>query len=380
MSVPFVDMKRLHGALRGELMDAFARVVDSGGYVQGNEVARLEREFAGGYGARRALAVSNGTAALHLALRACDIGPGDEVVTVSNTFIATAEAISVCGATPVFADIDADGFNIDPKDIEHRITVRTKAIIAVHLYGRMAPMAALREVADRHGLRLIEDACQAHGAMMDGAKAGAIGDVGCLSFYPTKNLGTVGEGGMVLTQDPELSTRMAQLRDHGQAGRHHHVEPGFNYRMPELQAAALRTFLPYLSRWNAGRIRAARTYDRLLERSDVVRPHPGEPGSHVYHLYVVRSAEREALKLHLKARGVSTAVHYPTPVHLQPAYINSDGGPGSLPRTEEAVSEVLSLPMHPLLSESEVREVCGAIRSFRAPTRSPQPALTGVAR
>ncbi len=379
MSVPFVDMKRLHGDLRGELMDALARVIDSGGYVQGAEVARLEREFAGSYGVRRALAVSSGTSALHLALKACDVGPGDEVITVANTFIATAEAISLCAATPVFADIEEGGFNIDPQDIEHRITERTKAIIAVHLFGQVAPMAELREIADRYGLRLIEDACQAHGATVGGAKAGSIGDFGCLSFYPTKNLGTVGEGGMVLTQDPELAARVEQLRDHGQAGRHNHIEPGYNYRMPELQAAALQTFLPHLSRWNAGRIRAARNYDRLLDSSDVSRPVAGEPGSHVYHLYVIRSSQRDLLKHHLEARGVSTAIHYPVPIHLQPAYADCGDGPGSLPRTEAAVSEILSLPMHPMLTESEIREVCGAIRSFRPSQEMSPQTLVGVA-
>lgn len=372
MSVPFVDINRLHSSLRYELMVAFARVVDSGGYVQGAEVHALEDEFADSYGPSRALAVNSGTSALHLALKACGVGPGDEVITTANTFIATAEAISLCGATPVFADIAPGGFNIDPLDVERRVTSRTKAVIAVHLYGHIAPMAALQRIANEHNLKLIEDACQAHGAVQDGRAAGTIGDIGCLSFYPTKNLGTVGEGGMVLTDDPSLAAKMTELRDHGQVSRHHHVEPGFNYRMPELQAAALRTFLPHLRFWNDGRVRAARMYDRLLAGSAVVHPAQGGAGEHVYHLYVIRAEDRAGLKEHLDAKGIATAVHYPTPIHLQPAYADAGSGPGSLPQTEEAVSQILSLPMHPHLTESEIVQVCEAIRSFR-PAQTPQP-------
>ena len=364
MSVPFVDINRLHGDLRYELMVAFARVVDSGGYVQGTEVRAFEKESSKSYGCDNALAVSSGTSALHLALRACDIGPGDEVITVANTFIATVEAISLCGATPVFADIAPDSFNIDPADVERRITPRTKAIIAVHLYGEVAPMAELRAIATKHDLRLIEDACQAHGAVQDGKMAGTIGDIGCLSFYPTKNLGTVGEGGMVLTNDSKLAKRVSQLRDHGQESRHLHLEPGFNYRMPELQAAALRVFLPHLRSWNAGRVRAARMYERLLEGGPVQHPRAGSPNSHVYHLYVVRAPERDALKRHLDEKGIATAIHYPTPIHLQPAYAHAGSGPGSLPNTEAAVSEILSLPMHPGLTDAEVIQVCEAVRNF----------------
>lgn len=363
MSVPFVDIRRLHEDTRAQLLDAFARVVDSGGYVQGVEVEAFEREFAQSYGARHALAVNNGTAALHLALVAAGVKAGDEVITVANTFIATAEAITLAGATPVFADIDPGSFTIDPADVERRITPRTSAIIAVHLYGRMARMDALCAIARRHRLALIEDACQAHGATFEGRPAGTIGDVGCLSFYPTKNLGTVGEGGMVLTADPAIAARVASLRDHGQTTRYHHAEPGYNYRLPELQAAALRVFLPKLGEWNARRIATAGQYRRGLRGSSVRTPESGPPGSHVYHLYVVRSRERDRLKARLADASIGAAIHYPIPIHLQPAYGSESMGPGSLPHTEAAAAEILSLPMHPQITSEEIEAVCNAIHA-----------------
>ncbi|GAB4334432.1 MAG: DegT/DnrJ/EryC1/StrS family aminotransferase [Dehalococcoidia bacterium] len=370
MNVPFVDLQRLHGALRDDLLAAFARVLDSGGYVQGRETAAFEEEFAAALGVEHALTVNSGTAALHLALLACGVGPGHEVITVANTFIATAEAITMVGATPVFADIDPASLTIDPADVERRITTRTRAIIAVHLYGRTAHMAALSAIARRHGLRLIEDACQAHGATNHGRVAGTIGDAGVFSFYPTKNLGTVGEGGMLVTRDPVVARRAARLRDHGQEGRHHHVVPGFNYRISELQAAALRVFLPHLAAWNAARVDAARRYDARLAGSSIATPDPGPAGEHVYHLYVVRSPRRDALRIHLATRGVATAIHYPTPIHLQPAYAAAENRPGSLPHTEAAVREILSLPMHPGITPGEIDAVCEAVHEFEAGAHS----------
>ena len=364
MSVPFVDMARLHAETRDEMLAAFARVLDSGAFVQGHEVEAFEREFASRSGAGHALAVSNGTAALHLALLACGIGSGDEVITVANTFIATAEAISMTGATPVFADIDPETMNIDPAQLLLRVTPRTRAVIAVHLYGRLAPMAELRAICDRHGLKLIEDACQAHGAMLDGRHAGTIGDAGCLSFYPTKNLGTVGEGGMLLTDDPAIATRVASLRNHGQTGKHVHVEPGYNYRMPELQAAALRVLLPHLEQWNVARIAAADAYRQALSDTSVTTPAASAEGGHVFHLYVVRTRRRAGLQRFLQERGIATAIHYPTAIHLQPAYAAAGSGPGSLLQTEQAVREILSLPMHPHITPAEIAEVARAVRDF----------------
>jgi dTDP-4-amino-4,6-dideoxygalactose transaminase len=380
MNVPFVDMHRLHAGTRASLLEAFARVLDSGGFVQGREVEAFEAEFCAAYPARFALATSNGTTALHLALVAKGIGPGDEVITVANTFIATAEAISMAGATPVFADVAPRGFLIDPNDVERRITPRTKAIIAVHLFGQVAPMDELLAIAGRHGLALIEDACQAHGASYKGRPAGTIGDIGCFSFYPTKNLGTIGEGGMLVTADPAIAARVASLRDHGQAGKHNHVEPGYNYRMPELQAAALRVILPHLPAWNAARIAAADRYDADLHGSCVTPPEP-TAGEHVYHLYVVRHAQRAALQAHLAQRGIATAIHYPVPIHLQPAYASARHPAGSLPHTEQAVAEILSLPMHPMISTAETGAVCDAIRTFEpagTPGTERQPAGVGA--
>lgn len=378
MTIPFVDIARLHRPLRADLMAAFERVLDSGGYVQGRENAAFEEEFAAALGVDHALTTSSGTAALHLALLACGVGPGHEVITVANTFIATAEAITMAGAVPVFADIDPSSLTIDPLDVERRITRRTRAIIAVHLYGRTAPMAPLAEIAARHGLRLIEDSCQAHGATSGGRHAGTVGDAGVFSFYPTKNLGTVGEGGMLVTRDPAIARQAASLRDHGQDGRHHHIAPGFNYRMPELQAAALRVLLPHLSAWNAARVDAAQRYDAQLAGTTVATPDPGPPGEHVYHLYVIRSARRDALRIHLAMRGIATAIHYPVPIHLQPAYAAAEHGPGSLPNTEAAVREILSLPMHPMITPAEIDAVASAVRAFDAAGR--QQTIQEVAR
>lgn len=379
MNVPFFDVHRLHGDARAAILAAFERVLDSGRYVQGTEVEDFEREFAEASGARHAIAVANGTVALHVALVAAGVKPGDEVILPANTFIATAEAVAMAGARPVFTEIDGHTLNLDPVDVEARITPRTTAIIAVHLYGRIAPMAELEAVARRHALLLIEDACQAHGATLDGKSAGTIGDVGCLSFYPTKNLGAIGEGGMVLTADPVVAARIAALRDHGQIDRHHHLEVGYNYRMSELQAAALRVLLPMLPDWNARRIAAAAHYDASLAGTDVVPPAAGGPGEHVYHLYVVRSRERDALQRYLQTRGIGTAIHYPRPIHLQPAFRRASGGPGSLRRTERVVDEILSLPMHPGITAFEIETVCRAVQEFAGPAAGREPIpLRGV--
>lgn len=364
MKVPFVDMARLHAGTREEMLAAFARVLDSGGFVQGREVEAFETEFAARYGVAHALAVSNGTAALHLALAARGIGPGDEVITTANTFIATAEAITMAGATPVFADIEEGGYNLDPTELERLITPRTKAVIPVHLYGQVAAMDRIFSVAREHGLVVIEDACQAHGAQLDGRRAGTFADAGCLSFYPTKNLGTVGEGGMVLTNDAEAARLVRMLRDHGQAAKHQHVVPGYNYRIPELQAAALRVLLPHLDDWNAARIEAANWYHAGLAGLPLTLPDLPGDGSHVYHLFVVRVPDREKLQAALAGEGIATAIHYPTPIHRQPAYANLRTSP--LPRTEAAVAEILSLPFHPHITREEVAAVCDAIRRFSA--------------
>ena len=305
------------------LSTLLGRVVDCGAFVQGRETEALEAEFAEPYGVRHALAVNTGTAALHLALIASGVGPGDEVITVANTFIATAEAISQAGATPVFAAIEPTTMNIDPASVEERITERTRGVIAVHLYGQMADMAAPQ-------------------------------------LLPYEKPGTVGEGGMLLT---DIATRVASLRNHGQAARRHHVERGYNYRLPELQAA-LRVFLPYLDGWNRARIEAAARYDERLAWARTLAPAPATAGEHSYHLYVVRSAAREPLQAYLGERRIATASHYPTPIHLQPAYANEGMPPGSLPQTERAVQEILALPMHASISADETDTVRGAVLAF----------------
>ena len=375
MNVPFVDMQRLHAETRDEVLAAFARVLDSGGFVQGPEVEAFEREFAAAYGTPHAVAVNSGTAALHIALEAAGVGAGDEVITVANTFIATAEAITLARATPVFADIEPGGFNIDPTDAERRITSRTKAMIPVHLYGQVAAMGRLREIASRHGLVLIEDACQAHGAVLDGKTAGTIGDIGCLSFYPTKNVGTIGEGGMLLTADPATAEKARSLRNHGQGARHEHLVPGYNYRMPELQAAALRVLAPHLDQWNRARRQAAEWYRAELIDTPVELPAEGPPGSHVYHLFVIRAAERDTLQAKLAAAGIATAIHYPTAIHQQPAY--RAFSPGVLPRTESAVAEILSLPFHPFITREEVTADATAIRTALATNPEVRGSRTG---
>lgn len=369
MTVPFVDLPRLLQPIREDLIDALTRVLDSGVFVQGPEGDALERELCDAWGVSHALAVNSGTAALHLALAACGVGPGDEVVTVANTFIATAEAISQTGAQPVFADIVEGGYCLDPVAFERAITPRTRAVVPVHLYGEVADMDAILAIARKHGLFVVEDACQAHGARRNGRLSGTFGDAGCFSFYPTKNLGTVGEGGLVVTNNAHVAERVMALRNHGQRERHRHVVAGYNDRLPELQAAALRLLLPRLPEWNAARVELAGLYGRALASSEVSLPRTPGDGSHVYHLYVVRSKERDALQACLRERGIATAVHYPTPIHLQPAYLGVGGGAGSLPRTEAAVREILSLPMHPGMTEREVLAVAGAVRDFAANPR-----------
>jgi dTDP-4-amino-4,6-dideoxygalactose transaminase len=286
------------------------------------------------------------------------------VITVANTFFATVEAIFATGARPVFADILPNGHNIDPDDVQRRITARTRAIIPVHLYGEMAPMGDLMALAHKHGLRVLEDACQAHGARLNGQSAGTIGDAGCFSFYPTKNLGAVGEGGMVVTDHAATAQRIRELRDHGQAERHNHAAFGFNRRMSELQAAALRVALPHLEGWNLLRAEAARRYLRNLAATSLALPQPPTESS-VFHLFVVEDERRDALRSHLTERGIDTAIHYPTPIHLQPAAAGLGFARGSLPHTEERVSRILSLPFHPGITTQEIDAVTDAVLSFK---------------
>jgi dTDP-4-amino-4,6-dideoxygalactose transaminase len=361
--IPYLDLNAQHADLREEITAAIGRVFDSGQFVLGEEVEAFEQEFAAYLGVRHAIAVNSGTSALHLALLASHIGPGDEVITVPFTFVATAAAICYTGARPVFVDIDPRSFTMAVDQIAGAITPRTRAIMPVHLYGQPADMDPILEIAARHGLQVIEDAAQAHGAEYKGRRVGAIGDLACFSFYPGKNLGACGEGGMVVTNDAARAQTMRQLRDWGQDRKYHHVMRGFNYRMDGIQGAILRIKLRRLDGWTTARRLRAAQYDRILAGSDVMTPASMPYARHAYHVYAVRSPERDALQRTLKAFGVQTAIHYPIPVHLQPAYSDLGFGPGAFPHAECAAREELSLPIYPEMSPTALELVASAVRN-----------------
>ena len=350
MKVPFVDLQLVNTALESELVDVFTRVLRSSSFVLGAEVAAFEQAFATYVGTSHCVAVSNGTAALQLALAALGIGPGDEVVTVAHTFIATAEAISAVGARPVFVDIDPVFYTMDPALLEAAITPHTRAIIPVHLYGQTADMDAIQKVADAHGIPVIEDACQAHGAEYKGQMAGSIGTAGCFSFYPGKNLGACGEGGAITTNDPELAQRLRMWRDHGSTQKYVHQFPGLNMRMEGVQGGILALKLKHLDDWNAQRRRLAKEYDSVLRSDRVVLPKERADAKHVYHLYVIQTPDRDSLRQRLQSAGVETGLHYPVPLHLQQAYASLGYRRGSFPVTEHVASSIVSLPMYPGMS------------------------------
>lgn len=359
--VPFVDMQARLRPLREQLIAAYTRILDSGVFVMGPEASALEAEFAAFCGVEHAVAVSNGTAALHLALLALDIGPGDEVITVANTFIATVEAISAVGAQPVFVDIEPDTYLLDAAALEAAITPRTKAIIPVHLYGLMCDMDAIQTIARRHGLAIIEDACQAHGAVYRGQPAGSLGDVACFSFYPAKNIGSIGEGGMLVTNDAEIAGRARILSRHGEERRYYHSEPGWNFRLSEVLASAVRIQLPQADAWCAGRRQVAAWYEELLFGLPLRRPIQPDGREHVYHLYVVQVDHRDRVRAALDERGVGTGVHYPLPVHRQEAYRSLGLSEGALPVTEATAPRLLSLPMFPEMTRQQAEYVAGSL-------------------
>ena len=351
MTVPLVDLRAQYGSLREEVLAAVSGVLESGRFVLGPEVEAFEREFAAHCGAAEAVGTSSGTSALHVALLAAGVGPGDEVITVPFTFVATAAAIGYTGAKPVFVDIDPEAFTMDPALIEAAITPRTRAIVPVHLYGQPADLGPILQVARARGLRVIEDACQAHGAEYGCRRVGALGDAGCFSFYPGKNLGACGEGGAVVTNDPELARTMRSLRSWGEERRYHHQVKGFNYRLEELQAAILRVKLRHLEDWTEARRGHARRYDELLAEV-VATPREMPYARHVYHVYAIRTPERERVREALAAGGIQTGIHYPVPVHLQPAWAELGHRRGDFPVSERAADEVLSLPMYAELPEA----------------------------
>jgi dTDP-4-amino-4,6-dideoxygalactose transaminase len=355
MEVPYFDLKAQYGGLREEILAALDRVGRNAAFILGEEVQEFERQFAAYCEAKHCVGVNSGTSALHLALLAVGVRPGDEVITTPNTFIATAEAITYTGARPVFVDIDPRTANIDPSKIEAAVTARTRVILPVHLYGRPAEMDPILEIARRRGLAVIEDACQAHGARYRGKRVGGIGDAAAFSFYPSKNLGAYGEGGALVTNDDKLASLARMLRHHGQAGAYSHEVVGFNYRMDGFQGAVLRVKLKYLDRWNARRKELVALHRRLLTGAPVEIPEDGRDDERVHHLFVVYIANRDAVRSELAARGVHTSVHYPIPIHLQKAYHSLGYRRGSFPHTERACERVISMPLYPELTEEQVR-------------------------
>ena len=332
-----------------EIDEAIHRVLDSGWYILGKEVSAFEKEFAEFIGVPYSIGVANGTDALELALRACDIGTGDEVITVSHTAVATVAAIELVGATPVFVDIEIGSYLMDPRQIETAMSARTKAILPVHLYGRPANLPAILEIARKHSLRIIEDCAQSHGASLNGIKTGAWGDVAAFSFYPTKNLGALGDGGMVVTGDPGLADQIRALREYGWKERYISDQPGMNSRLDEMQAAILRVKLRYLSQDNGRRQQLAAVYLDALRGSCFRLPSGCPEGTHAWHLFVVGHQRRDELLVFLRERGIGTGIHYPVPVHLQPAYRDRLSLRPPLPNTEKAAAQVLSLPLYPEL-------------------------------
>lgn len=359
--IPLVDLKAQYGEIREEIEEAVLRVIESSQVVLGPEVEAFEEEFARECGSDATVAVNSGTSALHLALLVAGVGPGAEVITSPHTFIATVGAIRYTGATPVFADIDPVSYTIDPKAIEAVITERTRAIVPVHLYGQPADMDPILEIARKHGLVVIEDAAQAHLAEYKGRRVGSIGDLGCFSFYPGKNLGAYGEGGAITLSDPDRVRELRMLRDWGAEEKFHHELPGFNYRMDAIQGAVLRVKLRRLAAWTEARRSRAALYREGLDRVAVVTPRELAYAHHVYNVYAVRVPRRDIFQKVLSGKRIQTSVHYPVPVHLQPCNADLGYGSGRFPNAEALSAEVLSLPMYAELSSGQIEEVCRAM-------------------
>jgi dTDP-4-amino-4,6-dideoxygalactose transaminase len=359
--IPLVDLKAQYTTISDEINAAIQSVLDSCQFALGSEVSTFEKEFATYCNASEAIGVNSGTSALHLALLAAGVGPGDEVITVPFTFVATAAAIHYTGAIPIYVDIDPETFCMDPAKLEAAITAKTRAVVPVHLYGQSADMDPINKIARDRGLVVIEDAAQAHGAEYKGRRVGSLASMACFSFYPGKNLGAYGEAGLVTTDNPEYAKKMRMLRDWGAEQKYHHVLKGYNYRMEGLQGAILRVKMRHLEEWTEARRAIARRYDQALAESEVRTPRPTNNNRHVYHVYAIRSSARARWQQELTARGVQTGIHYPIPVHLQPAYADGRWKLGDFPHSERAAEEVLSLPMYPELQESQQNEVVKAV-------------------
>ena len=366
MPIPFMNLKRQNDALANEYQQILKRVLDSGMFFLGKEVANFEEEFAAFHRVEHCLGTSSGTTALHLALTACGIVPGDEVITVPNSFIATAEAIAHCGARPVFVDVDSDTYQMDPDRIESAITERTRAIVPVHLYGCPAPMEEILAVARRHGLVVVEDAAQAHGARLGELSVGSFGKAAVFSFFPGKNLGALGDGGAVVTDDPDLYGKMRLLRDHGSPRKYYHELVGFNYRMDAFTGGVLSLKLSYLERWTDRRCDRAALYLKELENTGLKLPVIPAGAKHVFHVFVIQTPQRDKLIEFLNNRGIGNNIHYPVPIHLQPAFAGLGYNKGDFPVTEEAAEKILSLPLCADITGEEVRQVCAAVKEWLA--------------
>jgi dTDP-4-amino-4,6-dideoxygalactose transaminase len=378
VQVPFLDLRAQHEPLMPALLETFREVTQASAFAGGPYVARFEQEFAAFCNTRYAVGVGSGTEALWLSLHALGVGPGDEVITVPNTFLATAEAISLCGARPIFVDIDERSYTMNPEQLEAAITLRTQAIVPVHIFGQTADMNAILAVARRHGTPVVEDACQAHGAEYKGRKAGSMGVTGCFSFYPGKNLGAFGEAGAVTTDEPELRAKIQMLRDHGQSAKYVHSVIGWNARMDGLQGAILSLKLQRLAAANAAREAHARRYTELLtDEPRVITPVTAAGNRHAYHLYVVRVPQRDAVLERMAARGVHCGIHYPVPIHLQKAYGFLGLRPGTFPVAERCAREFLSLPMYPELHPEQLEYVVEVVKESLPRGHFP---LRGVAR
>jgi len=362
--IPFVDLKKEYASIKNEIKISIERVFEKQCFLLGEELKEFENDFTKYIGIKFGVGVNSGSDALYLALKCLNIGKGNEVITISHTFISTVDAIVRNGAKPVFIDIESDTFNMDVSKIEKNITEKTKAIIPVHLYGNPVDLDPIMELAEKYNLNVIEDACQAHGAEYKGKKVGGIGDIGCFSFYPAKNLGAYGDGGMIVTNDEELSTNLKMYRNYGQKKKYYHDFIAVNSRLDELQAAVLRVKLKHLNEWNDRRRKNAKLYNELLQDSDIITPIEKECAKHVYHLYVIKNKNRDKLKKYLEKNNIQTLIHYPIPVHLQKAY-SQYRNVSSLPATEKICNEILSLPMHPWLTEEEIYSISLKIKKLK---------------
>jgi dTDP-4-amino-4,6-dideoxygalactose transaminase len=369
MKVPFLDLRAQYEAISQEVQQSIEEVLASCAFSGGPYVERFEEQFAAFCGCSRAVGVGSGTEALWLTLLALGVNKGDEVITAPNSFVATAEAVSLCGAEPVFVDVEEGSYTINPALIERAITSRTKAIIPVHLFGQTADMDPILEIARAHGIAVVEDACQAHGAEYKGRRAGSIGDAGCFSFYPGKNLGAYGEAGCVVTSNPQLADKLTMLRDHGQSHKYHHDMIGINGRMDGIQGAVLTVKLKYLNRWNATRRQNASLYGQMLSSfAGIKTPKEMHYAQHVYHLYAVRVSGRQKIMDALAARGISCSVHYPVPIHMQRAYSHFSDTAGNFPIAERCADQLISLPMYPELTEEQIAYVSAELGHLTAMT------------